>query len=769
MHLIIAEKHDAAKRIAEILAGSKPRSQRVAGVEAFQFDDKVVLGLSGHIVGVDYPPGYNNWQKVDCKDLIRAEIVVRPINEKIINALRSLGKQASHITVATDYDREGELIGVEALKIVQEVNPGLQADRVRYSAIVKDEILKAFKDSGKVDFDLAASGEARQIIDLVWGAALTRYISLTSGRLGKEFLSVGRVQSPTLALIVDKEREIQAFVAKAYWEIFADLEKELRVQHAKGRIWEKTEVDKIVVNLGPVGVIQSIETKPRIEKPPTPFDTTSFISAASGIGFSASNAMRIGEWLYVNGFISYPRTDNTVYPPSIDLVALTRLFTKGAFSKEAERLLKGKMVPTRGKRSTTDHPPIYPTVPVEKNELKDDQWRIYELVVRRFFATLADQCVWDATSLKVDIGPEPFRANGARLVEAGWRYYYPYSKAEEHILPELKVGERLKVLGHNVEAKETQPPARYGQGKLIKLMDDLGLGTKSTRHDIISKLYARAYVQGNPMRPTNTAYAVVDTLQKYAPTITKPEMTQTLENDMTQISERKIKEDEVIEESRVMLTSVFDELTQNQEGIGQSLKDGLRTDKIVGTCEKCKSELIIRRGHRGSRFIGCSGYPECRFILPLPRFGSVVVTDKLCEMHGMNHIRIINKGKRPWDLGCPHCNFLEWQAKKAQEKADPESKEVKSETKGAARGAKTKKVSTRATKAGNAAKTTVMAKGDGLVDMPGIGPKTLEKLASAGVKTSQDLLNAKAKILATQTGLSEKKIMAWKSAAKASS
>ena len=769
MHLIIAEKHDAAKRIAQILAGSKPSSQRVAGVEAFQFDDKVVLGLSGHIVGVDYPPGYNNWQKVDCKDLIRAEIVVRPINEKIINALRTLGKQASRITVATDYDREGELIGVEALKIVQEANPGLPADRVRYSAIVKDEILKAFKDSGKVDFDLAASGEARQIIDLVWGAALTRYISLTSGRLGKEFLSVGRVQSPTLALIVDKEREIQAFVAKAYWEIYADLEKELRVQHAKGRIWEKTEVDKIVANLGPVGVIQSIETKPRIEKPPTPFDTTSFISAASGIGFSASNAMRIGEWLYVNGFISYPRTDNTVYPPSIDLVALTRLFTKGAFSKEAERLLKGKMVPTRGKRSTTDHPPIYPTVPVEKSELKDDQWRIYELVVRRFFATLADQCVWDATSLKVDIGPEPFRASGARLVEAGWRYYYPYSKAEEHILPVLKEGERLKVLGHNVEAKETQPPARYGQGKLIKLMDDLGLGTKSTRHDIISKLYARAYVQGNPMRPTNTAYAVVDTLQKYAPTITKPEMTQTLENDMTQISERKIKEDEVIEESRVMLTSVFDELTQNQEGIGQSLKDGLRTDKIVGTCEKCKSELIIRRGHRGSRFIGCSGYPECRFILPLPRFGSVVVTDKLCEMHGMNHIRIINKGKRPWDLGCPHCNFLEWQAKKAQEKTDPESKEVKLETKGAARGTKTKKASTRATKAGNKAKTKVTAKGDGLVDVPGIGPKTLEKLATAGIKTSQDLLNAKVKILATQTGLSEKKIMAWKSAAKASS
>ena len=157
MHLIIAEKHDAAKRIAQILAGTKPRSHRIGGVETFQFDDKVVLGLSGHIVGMDYPPGYNNWQKVDCRELIRAEIIARPINEKIVDALRSLGKEADRITVATDYDREGELIGVEALKIAKEANPRLKEDRVRYSAIVK---MRSSRPSRmrQVDYDLAASG-----------------------------------------------------------------------------------------------------------------------------------------------------------------------------------------------------------------------------------------------------------------------------------------------------------------------------------------------------------------------------------------------------------------------------------------------------------------------------------------------------------------------------------------------------------------------------------------------------------------------------------
>jgi len=337
-----------------------------------------------------------------------------------------------------------------------------------------------------------------------------------------------------------------------------------------------------------------------------------------------------------------------------------------------------------------------------------------------------------------------------------------------------------------VEAKETQPPARYGQGRLIKLMDELGLGTKSTRHDIISKLYARAYVQGNPMRPTNTAYAVVDTLQKYAPNITKPEMTQTLEKDMSLISEKKIREEEVIEESREMLESVFCELEENKKGIGESLKDGLRTDKIVGRCEKCASELIIRRGRRGSRFIGCSGYPNCKFTLPLPRSGTVVVTDKLCDKHGMNYIRIINKGKRPWDLGCPHCNFLEWQAKKALEKTEkgssdtekekPNLKMAKSEN---GKRPKSKSVIPVKARAQVKAKMQVQVKArvqanakasnNGLENLSGIGPKTQERLARVGVKTTQDLINAKAKILAEKTGLSEKKVLAWQSAAKAMS
>lgn len=670
MHLIITEKHDTAKRIAAILAEKKPEKERVNGVDTYKFDGKTVIGLSGHIVEVDFPKEYNNWQKTDLKELIQADVLTTPTHANIVTALRKLGKVAKHLTVATDYDREGELIGVEALNVIKKVNPGIPADRVHYSTITPAEITKAFATPTKVDFNLAAAGESRQVIDLVWGSVLTRFVSLSSGRLGDKFLSVGRVQSPTLAILVNREKERDAFVPVPYWELFAILVNggEFEAQHKKGRFLDKAEAEAILAKLGKTGTVKSIVLGKRSEKPPTPFNTTEFLRAASAIGISAANAMRIAEYLYVNGFISYPRTDNTVYPPSLDTKGIIESFLNTEFREYAQKLLAGKLTPTRGKKETTDHPPIHPATPVKRSELNEDEWKIYELVVRRFFATFAGETMWETMAVTVDISGEEFGANGARLVEPGWRWYYSYNVPEDRILPQLKEGQSLNVKETNLVGKETQPPSRYGQGHLIKIMEDLGLGTKSTRHEIISKLYSRAYVHGNPLQPTKTAYAVIEALEKYAETITKPEMTSKLEHDMDEISEGKITEDYVIKESRDMLDEVFKDMSKNKELISESLRNGLYEDRIIGTCQKCSSDLIIRKSKKGSRFIGCSSYPKCDFTLPLPKSGQIVVTDKQCKEHGLYFIKIINKGKRPWDIGCPHCNFIEWQKKLDEEK-----------------------------------------------------------------------------------------------------
>lgn len=740
MHLIIAEKHIAAKRIASILAPENLRQVRVSGVDTYEFEDgdirKVFMGLSGHIVKLDFPMAYNNWQKVEANELIGAEIITASTQVKIVAALKKLGKLATKVTIATDYDREGELIGVEALDIIRNVNPDVSFERVHYSAITPKAIENAFTNPVNVDFNLADAGHSRQVIDLVWGASLTRYISLAAGRLGKMFLSVGRVQSPTLSLIVEREKEREAFIPRPYWELSAILRskngEEFKADHRTKRFWDKAEVDVVMEKIaaGDEALVTELSTSEKTDQPPTPFNTTEFISAASSIGFTAANAMRIAETLYTNGFISYPRTDNTVYPDSLDLRAQIEIFKTGHFKQYALKLLEKKeLVPTKGKKETTDHPPIFPASLAKKSEMNEQEWKLYEMVVRRFFATFADPARWETIRAKFGINDEEFKANGARLVEPGWRWYYHYNAPEDRVLPKMEEGDIHSVLRLEMEAKETQPPGRYGQGRLIKIMEEMGLGTKATRHEIISKLYSRAYVHGNPLQPTKTAVAVVDTLEKFAPTISKPDMTSKLEADMDRIAEGGIPEDEVLNESREMLEMVFSELEKNKEDISESLRAGLREDKIIGVCSQCGSNLMVMRSKRGSRFIGCEGYPECNFSLPLPRSGQVIVTDKLCEEHGLYHIRIINAGKRPWNLGCPECNFLEWQ--KAQEENKQKQDSIDKE------------------------------RPEQLSDISGIGKVTAEKLADAGISSVEELGEADALELAKITSIPVKKIKGW--------
>jgi DNA topoisomerase-1 len=673
MHLIVTEKNITARKIAQILLNS-PKERKVDGVSVYESDGTAVVGLSGHIVNIDFPAEYNNWQGVSPRELIWARTETRFTQKKIASALKKLARDASAVTIATDFDREGELIGVEAHDIIIDANPAARCDRARYSAITRPEIEHAFASTVPIDFNLAAAGEARQKIDLVWGAALTRFISLSCGRLGNSFLSVGRVQTPLLALVVDREKDIKSFTPTPYWELYATFSnsEEFVAGHVGNRFTEKARADAIMARLRETGRVAEYRKEPKAEYPPIPFSTTEFIRAAASIGFSAANAMRIAENLYVNGWISYPRTDNTVYPASLNLKEVVSQFMSGEFAKYAQRLMEqSSFKPTRGKKETTDHPPIYPVANARKSELRADEWRVYELVVSRFFATLAPAAEWEVRTACVDVNGELFKASGSMLSIPGWRLYYPYGMPKEELLPELKTGEALKVKGVTLDEKLTKPPVRYGQGRLVKMMEDLGLGTKSTRHEAIQKLYARNYVHGNPPQPTNTAFAVIEALERYADLITRPDMTSRLEADMDSIADGKIKEDEVVNESQGMLETIFGELDKNRKEIQGVLYDGLREDKLIGKCPSCGKDLLVRKSKKGGRFIGCDGYPECNFILPLPRMGTVVVTDKSCEKHGISHIKIVNGGSKPWDLGCPQCNYEEWQKKNEEKKVTP--------------------------------------------------------------------------------------------------
>jgi DNA topoisomerase-1 len=680
VELIITEKENAARRIAEILSDGAADARRHNGVNVYRWGDTRVVGLSGHVVGVDFPPEYSDWRDVEPVELIDAEVVKSPTKENIVRTLETLAGRADEVTIATDYDREGELIGKEAYELVREATD-VPVRRVRFSSITDTEVREAFADPDDLDFDLAAAGEARQVIDLVWGAALTRFLSLSARQLGDDFISVGRVQSPTLKLIVDREREIQAFEPDDYWELFADLSKEGTAFEAQyfydddgseaERVWDESEAERVHERLrgADTATVTSVRRRTRTDTPPAPFNTTAFISAAGSLGYSAQRAMSIAEDLYTAGYITYPRTDNTVYPDDLDPEERLDAFVGSpTFGPDAEGLLSGDAVePTEGDEETTDHPPIHPTGELpDRAELDEGEWEIYELVVRRFFATVAEAATWEHLRVVADVDGCSLKANGKRLVEPGYHAVYPYPSTNETHVPDVEEGESLAVTDVRLEAKQTQPPRRYGQSRLIRRMEELGLGTKSTRHNVIEKLYDRGYIENDPPRPTALAEAVVEAAESFAEQVVSDEMTARLEADMAAIASGEATLEEVTDESREMLERVFEELRESREEVGEHLQESLKADRRVGPCPECGEDLLVRRSRQGSYFVGCDGFPDCRYTLPLPSTGEPLVLDETCEEHDTHHVKML-AGRDTFVHGCPRC---------AAEEADDSEDEV---------------------------------------------------------------------------------------------
>lgn len=651
--LIITEKANAARRISTILSDGTSKSSSTGGVTVITFeaggDEYSVVSLRGHIIELDYPPEYNDWSATNPADLVHAPQVKTVKVKSILNTIKDLASKADEIIIATDYDREGELIGMETVKEI-----GADMDtvkRAKFSALTKGEVETAFENLTEPNEKLADAAEARQIIDLSWGAVLTRLISLSSGQVGKNFMSVGRVQSPTLKLLVDRHEEIEKFVPTPFWNIVGKFGMlAFRGDHVDNPFWDKEKADAVLAKVegATSGTVSSYDVETKEEYRPAPFDTTQMQVEANKIGIPPTTAMKLAEDLYTGGYISYPRTENTEYPRSLSLRAVLEKLKDGAFKSEAEEILaQEKIVPSRGKRRTTDHPPIYPTAGASPEKMKGDKWKLYELIVRRFLATVAPNAEAEVTKCTIDVAGEKFSAEGYVLKKKGWKKYYgKYLKPNDARLPQLTVGETVDIRSMGIVESATKPPYRYNQGSLIQEMDRLQLGTKSTRHDIIGKLYSRNYVQGNYMVPTPSGIALTKALENHGGGITEPDMTAKLESDMISITDGERSLDSVVKESQDMLYNVAVKISEDQEEIGSEIKAALHSQQHIGTCPSCGNSLSIKRSKNGN-FIGCDGYPECKRAYPLPRGALIQTTDTVCEVCGLPQLRIIRKGMPP--------------------------------------------------------------------------------------------------------------------------
>jgi DNA topoisomerase I len=735
MRLIITEKNNSAKKIAEILSGGTAKADATYKVPFYTWtdsdDDQMTVGLKGHVMGVAFPEGYSNWQETDLHDLIDAPLVPEPTDKNVVKAVRKLAKDADSVVIATDFDREGELIGLEALREAVDVKPEVAqtgdagsagstqellaarppVKRARYSALTKEEIERAFSELDELDYDLAYAGAARQDIDLIWGATLTRAVSLASRRFGSNFLSVGRVQSPTLALIVERELERRAHVAKPYWELFAKFahpDGSFEAHHSTDKFWERNEADAALAGTTSPGVVKEVTSRRNTRKPPTPFNTTAFTTdASSRLGITPAAAMRYAEDLYMDGFISYPRTDNTVYPPSLNTKELVTSLVRIPEFSAAKGLLDKPLEATRGKKETTDHPPIYPTAALHPGALDGPKQRVYELVVRRFLATFSPPMITESTRADIEAGSETYFVRGSVVVDPGYAGIYTYARSSDEEIPKLEEGQSLDLDGDPwIVDKETQPPSRISQGKLIELMEEAGLGTKATRADIIQKLYDRGYVYSNPPEPSETGIAMYLAFHDHVPRMATPEMTAELESDMDKIAAGEISKDQVVGISREMLHSTTAALEDQREDFAKKIWAGMDEDKFIGPCKVCEEagrkrsngepnrlRIIDLKG--GKRMYGCEGWirpPEteegapppppnpdsCPVSGPLPgRFFELWRLEERCSVCGERpRLTVKKKGPgRPWKLclndDCP--TMVEMREKRAEREAAREA------------------------------------------------------------------------------------------------
>ena len=719
MRLIITEKNNSAKKIADILSSGSAKADATYKVPFYTWSDSegdhMAVGLKGHVMGVAFPDEYSNWQQTDLHDLIDAKLIPEPTDKNVVKAVRKLAKEADSVVIATDFDREGELIGHEALQQALDSNPEIvggsaiedrpAVKRARYSALTKDEIERAFAELDDLSYELAYAGAARQDIDLIWGATLTRAVSLATRRFGSNFLSVGRVQSPTLGLVVERELERRAHVPKPYWEVFAKFEHpdgSFEAHHATDKFWEEAAAKAALENTKSPGVVKDVSARKNSRKPPTPLNTTAFTTdASSRLGITPASAMRIAEDLYMDGFISYPRTDNTVYPPSLNTRELVQQMVRIPEFEAGAFVLDGPMEATRGKKETTDHPPIHPTQAVHPGALEGPKRRVYELVVRRFIATFGPPMVTESTRADIEAGSESYFVRGSVVLDPGFARIYTYARSGDEEIPKLEVGQELALDGEPWSvAKETQPPSRISQGKLIELMEERGLGTKATRADIIQKLYDRGYVYSNPPIPSETGIAMYKAFKQYVPRMATPEMTAELERDMDLIASGEMTKDDVLAESREMLHGTTKEMQDRSEDLAKVVWAGMDEDKFLGPCEVCEEagrtvhedgspnrlRVIDMRG--GKRFWGCEGYnrddPEhpdsCQNSGPLPGRGyelwRLEERCSVCEKRP----RLTVKGfrGRPWKLclndDCP--TMVEMREKRAEREAAKEAREA---------------------------------------------------------------------------------------------
>ncbi len=589
-------------------------------------------------------------------------------NAATVKEIREKAKKADTIYIATDEDREGEAIGWHIAHAIKK-NPE-ELPRIVFHEITKNAIKHALESARKIDMHMVNAQQTRRLLDRIVGYKLS---PLLASKIQKG-LSGGRVQSSTLKLVVDREREIKAFVPQEYWSIDtvfktnidANLISHKNKKLSKLSIENQEQAHAITASVKADDfTIAKIEIKQRKSSTPPPFMTSTLQQTASSkLGFTPKKTMMVAQTLYegvktpdgTSGVITYMRTDSLNL--ASEAIGAVRGIVESRYGKKY--LPKNPKVYTKKAKGAQEaHEAIRPTMlqftpEVAVKYLKPDEIKLYRLIYERFMACQMEDALFEQQSIIFRGRENEYRASGRRLIFDGF-YAVTGTEDKDRLLPTLKEGDRAEIQSIKPEQHFTEPPARYSEASLIKKLEIEGVGRPSTYAPTIATLSNRTYVtiEKKQIIPTEIAFTVTEILEKHFHNIVDINFTATMEKKLDEIAESK-------EDWQKLLIDFYEEfMVQIEEGKEKIVS--LKVAKPLGrNCPKCDSELLLRSGRFG-QFIACSGFPKCKYTEQCDEEGNAVekkeqTSEDKCEKCGSD--MVVKNGRNGQFLACsnyPEC------------------------------------------------------------------------------------------------------------------
>lgn len=609
--VIIAEKPKAARRIVEALSSKiRPRLYRSNGVPYWVLKtgalELYIVPSAGHLFGLytsrwGYPVFEYEWRPL-------YEIDKRSrYTRKFVTLLSKICRKADYYINACDYDIEGSVIGY---MIIKNFGDYQRSFRAKFSSLTPQELRKAFTQLTDLDWNMIEAGLCRHELDWLWGINVSRAlmdsIKTVSGK--RLIISAGRVQTPTLKYVVENEIERHLFIPLPQYTVSVSviINGEKYILEYRGRPVEtRGEAEAIVKSIKDKRNLKVVKYKEEHWNitPPPPFNLGDLqLEAARIYGFSPYKTQAIAEQLYLNAYISYPRTNSQKLPKDLDyrkiLSSISKIYQYNSLVKQLLIETKGVLKPVEGPKEDPAHPAIYPTGIVPTG-LKSHEQKIYDLIVRRFLAVFASKVkiihkIAYLRPMDHDINIS-FILSGKEIIDEGWYKYYPFHKPSEKFIPKLRIGQLVSVVRASVKKTYTKPPDKLSKIKILKWMETSQIGTEATRARIIEVLFNRKYLvlRGGKVDVTDLGLAVIEVLDEYFNELTSVDLTRKFENYMEQIRFGRMRKDKVIMEARSTLDKLIKEFNAKKKELGLRLSWRLGILTPNNKCRICHREKYM--------------------------------------------------------------------------------------------------------------------------------------------------------------------------------